>query len=122
VWIDEIAGFGTTPIEAMKCNTKVLAKVPNLIPEWALDENKELIKDVQWFYNNLDLPDLIGEYIMKFTQDTFIEDNILSEKYKNSYTLEGQKEAVKNVFAKIFSNQKESINKDIEKLKSKDGE
>ena len=121
MWIDEIAGFGTAPIEALKCGTKVLAKVPNLIPEWALDENKELIKDVQWFYNNIDLPDLMGDYVLKFTQDVLVEDSALAEKYKSLYTPEKQKEAVKNVFADIFAQQIEKINKEIETLKSTDG-
>ena len=34
VWLDDTAGFGTFPLEAIECNTPVIGKMPNLIPEW----------------------------------------------------------------------------------------
>jgi hypothetical protein len=34
VWIDDQAGFGTFPLEAMQSGTPVIGKIPNMVPEW----------------------------------------------------------------------------------------
>lgn len=116
VWVDEISGFGTAPIEAMKCGTQVLAKVPNLIPEWALDSDGELTKDVKWFYNILDLPNLISDFMVKLIQDNIVLDEALADKYEKLYSHEAQKEAIKNYIQSALAIQSEKLNKAIKNL------
>ena len=33
VWVDNVAGFGTMPIESMECETPVIGKIPEMVPE-----------------------------------------------------------------------------------------
>ncbi len=39
IWMDDESGFGTFPLESMKCGVPVLGKIPNLIPEWLNEDN-----------------------------------------------------------------------------------
>ena len=39
VWVDDVSGWGTFPLESMKCGVPVIGKVPNLKPGWMRDEN-----------------------------------------------------------------------------------
>lgn len=74
VWIDDISGFGTFPIESMSVGTPVIGKVPNLKPEWLNEENGI------WTYENNDIVDIISE----FTQN-WLEDNISDSLYENGF-------------------------------------
>jgi len=38
VWVDDISGFGTYPLESMKTGTPVIGKIPNLKPNCDHDE------------------------------------------------------------------------------------
>jgi len=70
VWVDDISGFGTFPIESMACGTPVIGKVPNMKPEWMSDTNGV------WTYELNNMVDIIAEY----TQN-WLEDNISEQLY-----------------------------------------
>jgi hypothetical protein len=99
VWIDELSGFGTFPIESMKCNTPVVGKIPRMVPEWmgTADENGNMVlKDNGvWTGNINSLPDVVATMVGLFLEGG-IPDHITSnmgETAKN-YTTE---ELVTNV-------------------------
>ncbi len=71
VWIDPIAGFGTFPIESMKCGVPVVGLVPTLTPEWLTEDNGI------WSNNKLTLVDTTAG-VMK----NWLEDSIPEELYK----------------------------------------
>lgn len=72
VWVDDISGFGTFPLESMKTNTPVIGKIPNLKPEW-MNENNGI-----WTNNTLMIVDILAE----FTQN-WLEDNISDKIYES---------------------------------------
>ena len=113
VWDDETAGFGTAPLEALKCGTPVVAKVPNLIPEWAMDENGDLIKDVIWVNSTLEFPMVINKFLVDFIEKSE-EDNV-SSKYENIYTEEQQKDSIIATITNITSKMKNYFNEIINK-------
>jgi hypothetical protein len=87
VWIDRIASFGTFPLECMKSGTIPIAIVPDIVPEYLLDENGEVIENSGvWTQDLYALPLLIGDVITKYLDDS-IEDEVyetmskVSEKY-----------------------------------------
>ena len=55
VWVDDVAGFGTFPLEAMESDTPVIGKIPNLVPEWmeqSIDgEEMTLVNNGIWTNN-----------------------------------------------------------------------
>jgi len=79
VWIDQISGFGTFPIEAMKCGVPVIGKIPNLIPEWMGSETEnglEFNDNGIWLNDILKMPDVIATFIK-----LWLEDNIPNDAY-----------------------------------------
>ena len=71
VWIDDISGFGTYPLESMSCGIPVIGKIPDLIPEW-MNENNGI-----WVQDKLKMVDYIAEFIQNW-----LEDSITSELYE----------------------------------------
>jgi len=122
VWVDDVAGFGTFPLEAIECNVPVIAKVPNMVQEWM--GKKVLNKDTEqesWSLNNnflwtrdyLDIPTLISQFMNLWLTDDLPQnllDNI--ENSKGQYSPEKQKEELLKVYGTIF-NKRENELKEI---------
>ena len=111
VWVDDAAGFGTFPLEAIESNTPVIGKMPNLIPEWmeTVDEegNVTIKNNGVWTNTTLNIPELIATYIKVWLEDSVPTD--LVEGIKNSqgkYTTEKQKETIKDVYNGLVENRK----------------
>lgn len=111
VWIDDQSSFGTFPLEAIECNTPVIGKMPNLIPEWMeqtdAEGNLSIKNNGVWTNTTVNLPELIATYMKVWFEDSVPSD--LTDGIKDSqgqYTVEKQKEAVKNVYGGIINGRK----------------
>ena len=120
IWVDEIAGFGTFPIESFECDTPVIGVVPNMIPEWLLDTNQEdanvsIKNNGVWTNNTLNIPELIAQYLKVWLEDS-VPTNILTgmEESKGKYTSEIQKEKIELVYSQLIENKKVEINARLE--------
>lgn len=71
IWMDEKTDFGYSALEAMACGNIVIAKVPEVIPEWALNKDKKLKDNAVWFYSNRDAIDMVQAVI-----ETYLENNM----------------------------------------------
>lgn len=114
IWIDDTAGFGTFPLEAIECNTPVIGKIPNLIPEWMEgkdDEGNNQIKNNGvWTNTTVNIPELIATFMKVWLEDSIPAD--LTEgitKSKGSYTPEKQKETLTSVYAQLVNNRKTEL-------------
>ena len=110
VWVDDITGFGTFPLEAMKCDVPVLAKVPNVIPEYFTDKNG------LWTHNVNTIPDLISNYVQAWLEDS--EPSELYDemrKLKDSYTIPQMEVKVKEVYEQIFNERREELSSTLPK-------
>lgn len=78
IWLDDISGFGTAPLEAMKCGSIVLGKLPNLIPNWVeeYDENNNvgLKNNGVWVSSDVEIADIAGTITKLFLEDSIPED------------------------------------------------
>lgn len=63
VWVDRIASFGQTAIEAMAAGSIPIALAPDIIPEY-MDENTGV-----WTNDFYQIPELIGKLIKMWMQD-----------------------------------------------------
>jgi hypothetical protein len=87
VWIDNESGFGTFPLESMACGVPVMAKVPDVQPEWMNENNGMWVTDKT----------LMADFVADFIQN-WLEDNIkpelqseglkTAEQYKNKQEFE----------------------------------
>lgn len=115
VWVDDISGFGTFPLEAIESDTLVIGKMPNMLPEWMVntDENGEdgIRNNGIWTNTVNNIPDLIASFL-KF----WLEDNVPTEiledmgKTKGVYSVSKQREAIEQVFSTLITNRKEELN------------
>lgn len=113
VWVDDVSGFGTYPLESMIVNTPIIGKIPNLKPEW-MNENNGV-----WTNSFNEIVDIIAN----FTQN-WLEDNINESLYDNM-TLVGEsftdKEVysskVNDLFDEYFNKRIISFEEQLEKIK-----
>jgi glycosyltransferase involved in cell wall biosynthesis len=80
VWVDRIASFGTLPLEAMASGCIPIALVPDITPEYLLEEDEEgnsqyVENSGVWTADYYSLPTLIGDTLTKYLDDT-IEDKV----------------------------------------------
>lgn len=134
VWVDDQAGFGTFPLEAMECNTPVIGKMPNLIPEWMEakdgEGNLSIKNNGVWTNTTLNIPELIATYMKVWLEDAVPAD--LTNGIKESqglYTSEKQKETLKNVYTGLLEGRKaelkgmlDNLNKQAESLQQTNSE
>jgi glycosyltransferase involved in cell wall biosynthesis len=115
VWMDDTSGFGTFPLEAIECNTPVIGKMPNLIPEWmeTTDESGNLTikNNGVWTNTTINIPELIATYMKVWLEDSVPSDltNGIKES-QGQYTTEKQKVVLSDVYSGIFENRKVELN------------
>lgn len=121
VWIDDSAGFGTFPVEAIECNTPVIGKMPNLIPEWmeTTDEQGNLVikNNGVWTNTTLNIPELIATYLKVWLEDsvpTELTDGINGS--KGMYTSEKQVEAITKAYGSLQENRIAELKATLSKL------
>jgi hypothetical protein len=103
VWVDDTSGFGTFPLEAIQCNTAVIGKMPNLIPEWmeTQDEDGNMVinNNGVWTNTTINIPELIATYLKVWLEDSVPADLIEGIKTSQDlYTEEKQKESLVKVY------------------------
>jgi hypothetical protein len=106
VWVDNTTDFGYTPLEAMKCGSLVVGKVPETAPEWMWDndgDNIDLTKSGIWVENLSSLPTVLASVIRTWTMDEIPSDIQESADTLTSVYTEGkQLEDIKNVIIDNF--------------------
>ncbi len=120
VWVDDLSGFGTFPIEAIECNTPVIGKMPNILPEWMEtkdeDGNPILRENGIWTNTTQNIPELIGRYLKLYLEDSEpaeILENM--EKTKGTYTPDAQRDKIEVVYGNLMRNRISEIEALMEK-------
>jgi hypothetical protein len=119
VWVDDVSGFGTFPLEAMECNTPVIGKIPNMIPEWMeetdADGNTSIKNNGIWTNTTLNIPELIANYLKVWLEDAIPADFTAAvESTKGQYTAETQLTAVTEVYGVLIANRIAELNQILE--------
>jgi len=114
VWIDDISGFGTFPIESMKSGVPVIGKIPNLFPQWMNEDNGI------WIQNQNQIVDFVADFIQNWLEDninTTIYEGI--EKTANEYSSKEKYEnKVVRLFDSYFSTRMISFMEQLNKLET----
>ena len=114
VWMDDESGFGTFPLESMKCGVPVIGKVPSLFPSWLNQENGI------WAIEETKFPDFTADFIQNW-----LEDNIKTELYEKMdetvSSLSTEKQFIDNVdklFTEYLKGRENSFEEQLNKLKN----
>jgi hypothetical protein len=120
VWVDDSASFGTFPIESIECNTPVIGKVPNVIPEWMVDGEGNFKNNGIWVNSTHDIPHLIANYIKAWLEDSIPSD--FTDEIKTSqglYTSEKQLVKIQEVYSTLVLDRVNEYKKLVETLVEK---
>jgi hypothetical protein len=114
IWVDDISGLGTYPLESMKTGTPVIGKIPNLKPDWMNEHNGI------WTNDTINMVDILAE----FTQN-WLEDNISEKLYESGYetaekftNTDDFKSKVLERFSSYINTRLSNFNSQLEKLKT----
>ena len=122
VWVDDHSTFGTFPLECMASNVPVIAKLPNIIPEWAevkQDDKVVLSNNAIYVSSMTDIPDYIAQFM-----DSWLIDSVNEDIYANMqttpllYNRDNFNEQVKATFEGIFAQKIEKIQNTINSYKT----
>ena len=112
VWIDDISGFGTYPLESMSCGIPVIGKIPDLIPEW-MNENNGI-----WVQDKLKIVDYIAEFIQNWLEDSIVPE-LYEEVEKTGNQYKDKKKfttTVINCFTGYFDNRINAFQEQLNKI------
>jgi hypothetical protein len=119
VWIDETSGFGTFPLESMKCGVPVIGKVPTLYPHWLNEENGI------WVIEDNKIPDFVADFLQNWLEDN-INYNLydsMDKTVKDLPTKEIFQDNVDKLFSEYLEVREKSFTDQLNKLKiEKNGE
>ena len=123
VWIDDQAGFGTFPVEAMECETPVIGKIPNMIPEWMETTDEEgnpiINNNGIWTNTTLNIPELIATHLKLWLEDSTPSDMMNSIKEsQGKYTPELQRQAISDVYTNLTEIRVSEIQSIVSKLEA----
>jgi hypothetical protein len=101
IWVDDVTDFGYLPLEAMKCGSIVVGKVPNVAPEWLIDngdEHFDLSNSGVWVENLASLPSVLASVIRTWTMDEIPEQIFnTADELVSKYTVGKQLQDIKSV-------------------------
>lgn len=123
VWVDDQSGFGTFPLEAIECNTPVIGKMPNMIPEWMenvdKDNNVTIKQNGVWTNTTLNIPELIATYLKVWLEDSVPSDltDAINET-KGKYSQDKQVEIATKVYSSLHENRINELKISLENLEN----
>jgi len=123
IWVDDVAGFGTFPLEAIECDTPVIAKIPNMVPEWMeeldSDGNTILKYNGLWTNSSVNIPELISTYMKVWLEDSVPQELLdgMSE-IKGVYSEQNQVNKIEEVYSSLVQSRADEFKNIIDSLKT----
>lgn len=106
VWVDDVSGFGTFPLEAIECGVPVIGKIPNMVPEW-MKEGDNIKGNGAWTNNVLYIPQLIAEFMRRWLEDSLPQELLDGvEASKGQYTQGAQVAKINEVYGNLVEARK----------------
>lgn len=123
IWVDDVAGFGTFPLEAIECDTPVIAKIPNMVPEWMeeLDSDGQSVLKYNglWTNSSVNIPELISTYMKVWLEDSVPQELLdgMSE-IKGVYSEQNQVKKIEEVYNSLVQSRADEFKNIIDSLKT----
>ena len=107
IWHDPYTPWGRSALDAIKCGNIVIGKVPEILPEWMVDENGNALDNAVWYNSIDDIADILATVIGSWMRDEIPEKLMdgISETAKK-YTYGEWKENVEKYINGIMESRK----------------
>jgi hypothetical protein len=112
-------------LEAFECDTTIIGKIPNMVPEWMEtkdeDGNNVIKNNGVWTNTTLNIPELIATYLKVWLEDAIpAELTQAIEDSKGQYTSEKQLTAITEVYGGLISNRIAELNNMLNSIKEQE--
>ena len=114
IWIDETSGYGTFPLESMKCGVPLVGRAPILFPHWMKQDNGI------WVIEENKIPDFTADFIQNWLEDN-IKPELYDEMDKTVSELQTEEDfsnKVNELFLGYLTTREESFTEQLNKLKN----
>lgn len=108
VWDDDIATYGRFALEALKTNTPVIAKLPDIPQDWMSNDNGI------WVSDDNRIAEICAAYIKRWIEDDASELQNVAETVKDIGTHDEHLESVKVAFDNLTKNRIEELRANID--------
>lgn len=107
IWHDPYTPWGRSALDAIKCGNIVIGKVPEVLPEWIVDESGNVLDNAVWYNSIDDIADILATVIGSWMRDEIPEKLMegISETAKK-YTYGEWKENVEKYINGIMESRK----------------
>jgi hypothetical protein len=114
VWVDEITGYGTFPLESIKTGVPVIGVAPNVTPSWINEDNGV------WVPNKSVIVDYIADFLQNWLEDSISETLFTSmeQTIDKIQTEEKFVSEVSDLFTKYLETRQKSFEEQLSKLKT----
>ncbi len=120
LWIDRISSHALFPLECMKVGTIPISYIPDVTPEYIVDNGKAVENAGVWTDDFFQLPALIADTLRKFLDDEISEDVYNTMKgIANKYSPEIATEQLLNIYQGYFDERRNSLVKALDVLEPK---
>lgn len=118
IWVDDDSSFGYSALSAMKSGSLVIAKIPDILPEWAKNGEEDTLKNCCiWFENYQDIPKIIGNVILSWTNDSIpVEIVDEAKKVADSFQQSSFEKDTLDYFNSVIGGRKAEMEKLIDEI------
>lgn len=111
VWVDDESTFGTFPLECMKSNVPLIAKIPKNQPDW-IGEN------AFWTDNRDNIVEILGQFILSWIDGTELDEETVKKTLETvvPYNKTDYKNKTIDLYTLIHDKRVESIQSAITEL------
>lgn len=100
IWVDDKTNFGLTLLESLRSGGIVLAKIPENLSDWMLEDGN-LTDSVLWFNSLDEVPEMIASIVRTWTLDSIPESVYEKQsKFDDLYSEETQENEIHEVYVK----------------------
>lgn len=103
VWVDQDSSFGNNAIESIRCGNIIIGKMPDIIPDWMVDEKGDLLPNGLWVDDINAIPDILASVVNEWIEDE-VSPKIYEEMTKTDkkYGFDEWSQNVDNMIEDVF--------------------
>ena len=103
VWVDQDSSFGNNAIESIRCGNIIIGKMPDIIPDWMVDEKGDLLPNGLWVDDINAIPDILASVVNEWIEDE-VSPKIYQEMTKTDkkYGFDEWSQNVDNMIEDVF--------------------
>ena len=120
IWIDDESNNGLECLEALANGNIVIAKIPDVIPEWAKNDDGSLNNSAIWVNSIQEIPIIVSNLVRAvITESVPNEITNDSDKVRKGFTKQRSQDEINTVIENILSSRKQELSNIITSIKNK---